>query len=54
MAALIDWNKEPTAAECVDSLLDAERKKVQAETEITYWRRKLREAREKEKEGYGG
>jgi len=54
MVAVIDWNKEPTVAECVDKLLDAIRRRDRAMTEIAYWQRKLREARDNGKEGSGG
>ena len=54
MVAEINWNQEPTAAECADNLLDAIQRRDRANKEAVYWARKLRDAREREKEDKNG
>lgn len=43
-AEKIDWNQEPTVAECTDQLLDAMRRNSISKRDMEYWERKLREA----------
>ena len=47
-AEAIDWNQEPTVAECTDQLLDAMKRNSMSKRDMEYWERKLREARGKE------